>query len=137
MKTTYTASNLLPGAGEILRERSFTRWMSPDLRQSCVEFVKTVGLLPIYTECSPENLGRYLFWHPPEDCRFEIRSGRTYEQFEAYDAANISHGFPLLSLHINENKIYSAVWISGNHEQTAKQVLASYGITPAGRTLSI
>jgi len=134
MNYTYTPSKLLPGEGELLREQRFTRWISPDLFQAAAEFLRNIGLLPIYVECSPGMRRRCLCWHPP-DCNFEIRTGRTLEIFEELDRRNIERGWPLLSLHINESNIYSAVWVSANHYETAKTVLARHGITPASRTL--
>ncbi len=116
-----------------MRERSFTRWMSRDLLQPATDFLKNLQLLALYAECSPEDRHRYLLWHPPEKWGGEIRSGRTREQFEGFDLANIARGWPLLTLHINENGIHSAVWISAEHFETAAQVLAAYGILPAKR----
>jgi hypothetical protein len=136
VKYTYTPSKLLPGETELLREQGFTRWMSSDLFQAAVEFLRNIGLLPIYTECSPDNRRRCLCWHPPEGCFFEIRSGRTLENFEELDRRNIERGWPLLTLHVNESGVHAAVWVSANHYETAKTVLARYGITPASRELS-
>jgi len=107
--------------------------MSYDLLQAATDFCKNLGLVAIYTECSREHLTRYLFWRPPEGARVEIRSGRTEEQFRAFEQANLAKGWRLLSLHINENEIYSAVWISPEHYETAVAMLAVYGITPAQR----
>ena len=107
--------------------------MSRELLQAATDLLKNLGLLAIYAECSPENLYRYLCWHPPEGWGCEVRSGRTLEQFQEFDRINYERGWPLLSLHINESKVYSAVWISPNHYDTAKKVLASYGITPASK----
>ena len=135
MKNTYTPSKLLPGEGELLRQHSFTRWMSGDLLQAASDFLKNLSLLAIYAECSSENLHRYLCWHPPKGCLLEIRSGRTLGQFEEFDRGNLERGWPLLSLHINECHVYSAVWVSANQYETAKKILAGYGITPASRTL--
>jgi hypothetical protein len=134
MNYSYTPSKLLPIEGEFLREHGFTRWMSRDLLQAATDFLKNLHLLPIYGECSPENLHRYLCWHPPDGCFCEVRTGRTLEQFEKYDQGNLARGWPLLSLHINESGIHSAVWVSPDHYETAKNVLACYGITPAIRT---
>jgi hypothetical protein len=136
MKYIYTPSKLLPGEDELFRQHGFTRWMSRDLLQPATDFLKNLGLLAIYAECSSENLHRYLCWHPPEGWGCEIRSGRTLDQFEGFDSGNRARGWPLLSLHVNECDIYSAVWISPNHYETAKKVLARYGITPASRELS-
>ena len=130
---TYIPSQILPGESELLRERSFTRWMSRDLRQAATDFCKNIGLLAIYSEFSPDGLTRYLFWNPPPATCFEIRSGRTFEQFKAFDQKNAEAGRRLLSLHINENHIYSAVWISADQYETAASILAAYGITPAER----
>ena len=134
MNYDYTPSKLLPGEGEFRRGHAFTRWMSRDLRQAAVDFLRHLCLLPIYGECSPEDMHRYLCWHPPIDGLCEVRTGRAREQFEKYDQGNLARGWPLLSLHINERAIFSAVWISPDHYETAKAVLASYGITPASRT---
>jgi len=136
MKYTYTPSKLLPGEGELLRQHAFTRWMSRDLLQPATDFLKNLGLVAIYAECSSENLHRYLCWHPPEGWGCEIRSGRTLDQFEEFDSGNRARGWPLLSLHITEGNVYSAVWISPNHYETAQKVLAGYGITPAIRSPS-
>ena len=61
----------------------------------------------------------------------EVRSGRSKEQFEALDRANSEKSRRLLSLHINESDVYSAVWISRDYFETAKTVLAAQGITCA------
>jgi hypothetical protein len=126
-------SQVLTGDTERIRKHSFTRWMTPELLQATTDFSKNIGLVPIYAEHAPDYSGRYLFWSPPQDARFEVRSGRTEEQFREFDQANIKRGWPLLSLHINENDIHSAVWISPNHYETAAAILAFYGITPAQR----
>jgi hypothetical protein len=133
MNYRYEASKLLPGDGEFLREHAFTRWMTRDLRQAAVDFLKHLRLLPIYGECSAEDMHRYLCWNPPVESLCEVRTGRTLEQFEKFDAGNLARGWLLLSLHINERDIYSAVWISPAHYVAAVKVLAGYGITPANR----
>jgi hypothetical protein len=51
MKHTYTPSKLLPGEGELLRERAFTNWLSSDLHQAAAHFMINVGLVAIYAEC--------------------------------------------------------------------------------------
>ena len=124
---------MLAGDTERLRQHTFTRWMSRDLLQAATDFCGNLGLTAIYSECSPDHLGRYLFWRLPQDARTEIRSGRTQSQFKMLDRVNIERGWPLLSLHINENDTYSAVWISPGHYKTATAILAIYGITPAQR----
>jgi hypothetical protein len=129
----YIPSKTLNGGSEIIRERSFTRWLSCDLRQAAADFGKNIGLSSIYSEFSPDGTTRYLFWQPPAGCFREVRSGRTYEQFKAFDQVNIARGCALLTLHISESSTYSAVWISPDHYDTAKSVLALYGITPAER----
>jgi hypothetical protein len=133
MSYHYKPSELLPGEGEFLRERSFTRWMSRDLLQTASDFLKNIGLLALYAETSPDDKHRYLCWHPPEGWGSEIRSGRTREQFLEFDRTNQARGWPLLSLHINERQIYSAIWISPQHYELAKHVLAHHGIKPAAR----
>jgi hypothetical protein len=133
MKTSYIPSRLLPGEGELLRQHGFTRWMSRDLLQPASDFLRNLRLLPLYSECSSEGNFRYLCWRPPEGAAFEVRSGRRLDQFEKFDQGNIERGWPLLTLHINECDVYSAVWISPESLETAKKILAVYGITPASR----
>lgn len=132
----YIPSQTLTGDAELIRERSFTRWMSLDMRQAATDFCKNIGLTSIYSEVSPEGATRYLFWQPPCGSGREIRSGRTFEQFKAFDLANIVRGWQLLSLHVNQNAVYSAVWVTPDHYDTAKSVLAGYGITPAERRVN-
>lgn len=127
----YIPSQILPGSTEFLREHSFTSWMSADLLQAATDFCGNIGLIGIYSECSPDFQYRYLFWSPPQGTGFEVRSHLTKDQFEEIVQNNRERGWPLLSLHINENDIHSAVWISPEHYDTATAVLASYGITPA------
>ncbi len=131
--TTYDPSRTLSGDTERIRQHSFTCWMSRDLLQAATDFCKNIGLVSIYSECSPDGLTRYLFWKTPPGARVEIRSGRTQEQFKEFDQANIGRKWPLLSLHINECDLYSAVWISPEHYETACSILAFYGVTPAQR----
>ena len=64
----YTASKLLTGDLELLRQHSFTRWMSRDLTQAAVDFCRNLGLVPAYAECSPDHLTRYLFWRITRRC---------------------------------------------------------------------
>ena len=133
----YTASQLLPGATGIIREHSFTRWMSRDLLQATTDFCRNLGLVALYSESSPNHQFRYLFWHPPPGANFEIRSGRTKEQFIQLDTANIGVDRSLVSLHISEAGIYSATWISSEHHEKAKAMLSFYGITSARRESAI
>ena len=111
--------------------------MSRDLVQPASDFLKNLRLLAIYCETSSEGTTRYLCWHPPEGCAFEVRSGRTLEQFEQFDRGNIERSWPLLSLHVNECDLYSAVWISSSHYELGRKILAGYGITPAERPSGI
>jgi len=134
MKPSYTPSQLLEGDAGLLREHTFTRWMSRDLLQATTDFVKNIGLLAIYAETNKEGRGRYLFWHAPEGCGREIRSGRTLDQFAEFDRRNDERGWPLLTLHVNEVGIHSAVWLALSHRELALKVLAGYGITPAEKT---
>lgn len=138
MKTpnTYIASKLLTGDGEAMRQRGFTRWMSRDLMQAAVDFCRNLGLVPVYAECSPDCRVRYLFWTLPQEALIEVRSGRTKGKFEELDQANQGRGMELLSLHINESDLYSAVWISSEHLEVGKNFLKVYGITFAERHAS-
>jgi hypothetical protein len=131
--TSYMPSRLLIGDAEVLRQHSFTRWMSRDLMQAAGDFCRNLGLLPAYCECSPDHLTRYLFWRLPQGALIEVRTGRTREKFEELDQANRARNWPLLSLHINESDIYSAVWISPGCFEEAKAFLAAHGITCAER----
>jgi hypothetical protein len=131
--TTYIASKLLAGDVELLRQHTLTRWMSPDLMQAAGDFCRNLGLVPCYSECSPDHLTRYLFWRAPQGASVEVRSGRTKEKFEEFDRVNREKAWRLLSLHINESDVYSAVWISSGHYETAKTFLLAHGITAAER----
>jgi hypothetical protein len=135
MKTPviYVPSKLLTGEAEFLRQHSFTRWMSRDLTQAAVDFCRNLGLFPAYCESSPEQLTRYLLWRLPQGAATEVRSGRSKEKFEEFDLLSLGRNMTLLSLHINESEIYSAVWISAAHFKTAQAVLAAFGITSAER----
>jgi hypothetical protein len=126
---TYIPSKLLTGETELLRQHSFTRWMSRDLAQAAVDFCKNLRLFVAYAETSPDNLTRYLFWQLPQDALTEVRSGRPREKFEEFDLANKTRNSRLLSLHINEKDLYSAVWISPEHFEVAKAFLKAHGIT--------
>jgi hypothetical protein len=131
--TIYVPSKLLTGETEPLRQLSLTRWMSRDLMQAAGDFCRNLGLVPVYCECSPDHLTRYLFWRVPAGAVFEARSGRTRDKFEELDRANRAANRRLLSLHVNESDVYSAVWISSDYFETAKAFLNAHGITPAER----
>src|SRR4051812_34911136 len=103
----YTASELLPGECEFLRQFGLTRWLSKDLAQAAVDFSRNMGLVVLYCETSPENLTRYVFWRLPQGAMLEVRSGRTREKFEIFDRANIERKWPLLTLHKTEADLYS------------------------------
>jgi hypothetical protein len=135
MKTshTYVTSKLLAGQSELLRQHSFTRWMSRDLMQAAVDFCRNLGLVPAYCESSPDHLTRYLFWRLPQGAVIEVRSGRAKDKFEEFDRMNQERNLRLLSLHINESDVYSAVWISSDHLETARLFLAAHGISSAER----
>ena len=130
---TYIASKLLSGEVELLRQHALTRWMSRDLMQAAGDFCRNLGLVPCYCECSPDHLARYLFWRAPQGALVEVRSGRTKDKFEEFDRVNREKGWRLLSLHINESDVYSAVWISSDHYETGKAFLLAHGVTAAKR----
>jgi hypothetical protein len=130
---TYTPSKLLAGDVAVLRQHALTRWMSRDLTQAAVDFCRNLGLVPAYAESSPEHLTRYLFWQPPQGALFEARSGRTKDKFEELDNTKRDKQWRLLSLHISEADLYSAVWISSDHYETAKGYLAAHGVSTAER----
>jgi hypothetical protein len=131
--TTYIPSKILAGNAELLRQHSFTRWMSRDLMQATADYCKNIGLYPLYCETSPDHLSRYIFWRLPQGAITEVRSGRTKEKFTEFDQAGIEKNRKLVSLHVNESDVYSAVWVSSDHYKTAKTILAAYGITCAER----
>jgi len=130
---TYTPSNLLPGEVAVLRQHSLTRWLSRDLTQAAVDFCRNLGLLPAYSESSPEHLTRYLFWQPPPGALMEVRSGRTQAKFAELDLTKPDPDWRLLSLHVNDAGLYSAVWITADHYEPARVYLAAHGITAAER----
>lgn len=105
--------------------------MSRDLRQAAVDFNKNIGLYPLYSETSPDHQTRYLFWRLPKGAVTEIRSGRQKECFDQFDQVNLGRNIKLLSLHVNESDIYSAIWISADFYEEARSVLRTYGITSA------
>ena len=49
-----------------------------------------------------------------------MRSARSKEWFAEHDATNRERKMPLLSLHINDSDVYSAVWISEDHFKAAQ-----------------
>jgi hypothetical protein len=130
---TYTASTLLPGEPERLRQHSFTRWIPRDQLQATTETCGKAGLVSIYTEAGPDQRFRSIFWAPAQGARVEIRSGRSEAQFREFDEANVQKDRRLLSLHISADGLHSATWISPESSETAVAILAVYGITPAGR----
>jgi len=127
----YIPSKLLTDESEFLRQHSFTRWMSRDLAQAAVDFCRNLRLFTAYSETSPDKLTRYLFWQLPEGASVEVRSGRPKDKFEEFERANRNANRRLLSLHVNEGDLYSAVWISPDHFETAKAFLMVHGITTA------
>jgi len=137
MKTPYIfiPSELAAGETEFLRQHGFTKWMSADLLQMATDFLKKLGLMPVYAEYSSDKKHRYLLWQAPANFACEVRSGRTVEQFIGYDNGNIDRGWKLLSLQINPDGFYSAVWVPDEHVKAAQRFLNGYGITPASRML--
>lgn len=129
-RSTIVASQLANGEFELARQSAFTRWLAPGLQQAAVDFSRNIGLLPIYSETSALGT-RYLFWQLPVGARCEVRSGRTKEQFLAFEAVNRDQGRRLVSLHVTSAGIHSAVWISSEHHSVAVQFLARLGISPA------
>jgi hypothetical protein len=128
---TYTPFRLLTGDVSLVLQHAFTRWLSRDLAQPAFDFCRHLGLSPAYCECSPGRLTRYLFWSPPPGILGEIRSGRPKDKFEEIDNATRDKPWRLLSLHISDDGLYSAVWISTEHYETAKAWLAAHGVATA------
>jgi hypothetical protein len=135
--TSYIPSRLLGGEAEELRRGSFTRWMSRDLTQAAADFCRSLGLYPAYCECSTEHLTRYVFWRPPSGAAIEVRTGRARDKFEELDRVNRERDWRLLTLHVNESGVHSAVWISKDQFGAAKAFLAAHGIAPARRRSAI
>ena len=125
-------SQILPGAFDAARRAAFTRWMSRDLLQASTDFCRNIGLYPLYAECSAEGT-RYLCWNMPAGASCEVRSGRTKEKFIDYDRMNHERGWHLLSLHVSDDGLYSAVWLSADHVSLGAQYLSRFGILPAER----
>ena len=105
---TYISSKLLTGDSELLRQHSLTRWMSRDLMQAAADFCRNLGLVPAYCDFArpPDPLS---FLEAPQEAVIEVRWGRTKDLFEELDRANREKNRRLLSLHINESDVYSAV----------------------------
>lgn len=123
-------SRLEKGACEIARERSFTHWLSRELRQAAVMFSRRIGLVPIYAETSADGT-RYLFWQLPPGATCEVRSGRTEKAFLEFHRKNQTLGRELASLHVSSDQSYSAVWISPGHRAPAADFLQRLGISNA------
>jgi hypothetical protein len=130
--TNYVSSELQCGDAESARQRAFTRWMSRDLLQAATDFCRNIGHVAAYCESSQDGT-RYLFWQMPPGACCEVRSGRTKEKFEDFDRVNQERGWRLLSLHVSEQEIYSAVWISPRHYEAGVAFLRLFGIWPAER----
>ena len=130
--STYVPSQLLGGDSESARQRASTRWMSRDLLQAATDFCKNLGLVAAYCESSKEGT-RYLFWQMPPGAGCEVRSGRTKEKFVDFDRANQERGWQLLSLHVSDDDLYSAVWLSAQHFEAGVAFLRLFGISPAER----
>jgi hypothetical protein len=73
---------------------------------------------------------RTIFAHFPKDVRLAARSGRSEEQFVAYDQQYRKEGFFCLSLHIHSEGGYSAVWCSEERREACVALLAEFGIFP-------
>lgn len=129
---SYVPSELQPGDAKTARQHAFTRWMSRDLLQAATDFCKNIGHVAVYCESSNEGT-RYLFWQMPAGASCEVRSGRTKEKFVDFDRVNQQRGWHLLSLHVSEQELYSAVWISAQHYDAGVAFLRHFGISPAER----
>jgi hypothetical protein len=129
----YIPSRLLTEEVYVARQQSFSRWMPHAFTQPASGFFRKTGLYPVYCEYSNEGHRRYLFWRLPKGAAIEVRSGRVKEKFMEFDRVNQGRDWRLLSLHVNENGIYSAVWVSSEHLGLAKAFLAAFGVVPAER----
>ena len=128
---TYTPSKLVTGDVAVVRQHTLTRWLSRDLTQAAVDFCRNLGLVPAYSECSSNHLTRYLFWSLPQGALIEVRSGRTKDKFEEIDNTKRDGQWRLLSLHISDEGLYSAVWISSDHYEIGRAYLAAHGVIAA------
>ena len=131
---TYTSSQPLTLESAAFRERCFTSWLPLEGLQAAIDFNLTLGLLPIYVEHRDSKTGRYLFWHPPDGMEFEVRSGRSENLFREFDEKASDRGVALLSLHINEDRLYSAVWVAEEHLDSATTSLNGFGLSRATRS---
>lgn len=127
---TYVPSQLRAGEAEAARQHAFTRWMSRDLLQAATDFCKNIGHVAAYCESAKEGT-RYLFWQMPAGASCEVRSARTKEKFVDFDRANQERGRRLLSLHVSEDELYSAVWLSVQHHEAGAAFLQRFGISTA------
>jgi hypothetical protein len=130
--SSYVPSELQAGETAWARERAFTRWLSRDLNQAAADFCKNLGHVAAYCECSKEG-SRFLPWQLPPDAGSEVRSARTKERFAEYDRRNQQRDWRLLSLHVSEDQLYSAVWITAGHYDEGVRFLRRYGVSAAQR----
>lgn len=134
--TGYVPSVLSTGEHELLRQHALTRWMTRDLAQAATDFCRNLGQLPIYCEAGKEGV-RYLFWHLPRGAYCEVRTGRTAEKFVDFDANNHARGWKLLSLHVSDDGLHSAVWLSEEQWVLGRFYLSQFGIGAAQRLDSL
>lgn len=130
----YTSSQPLTPESAEFRERCFTSWLPLEALQAAIDFNLALGLLPIYVEHRDSETGRYLFWHPPDGMEFEVRSGRAEDVFRECDEMASDRGLALLSLHISEDRLYSAVWVAEEHLDSATTSLRGFGLSRASRS---
>ena len=134
---TYIPSKILAGNTEILRQHSFTRWMSRDLMQATVDYCKNIGLYPLYCEASPDHLARCLFWRLPQGAITEVRSWRTKRQrfmeHTIKQARRNNRKLIISSCERRDDVYFCPVWVSSDYCETAKNLFTAYGITCAER----
>ncbi len=115
----------------LFRESLFTPWMTAEVLQEHTETVNRLGMIPIYSEHQPELGFREIYWTPNIQTYFEVRSARTFDEFQKIADRNLGSGHRLSTLQISSDDRYSSVWLDENGLLAASGVLSSLGITPA------
>lgn len=111
-----------------LRERLLTPWRNAAEMQAFTTHMRMSEMLPVYAEFSPDLGFREIYWRPQVPVAFEVRSGRTREEFLRYQEVNEARGWSLLTLHLSPGDFFSAVWLDQPGRGDALPVLEGLGI---------
>ncbi|MEM1294434.1 MAG: hypothetical protein AAGH89_03650 [Verrucomicrobiota bacterium] len=131
---SYQASDLEGGNFEVLRLRLFTRWRDAKALQDHTDWMSSQGMVAIYCEFNPDHGFREIYWSPPTGSGFEVRSGRTPQEFRQFADQNQERGWPLLTLHRSADGYLSAVWVTSDALDSARQLLSALGIGLASQS---